>query len=212
MYLLPCILTLTLLTACSSSSVSTHKASASAVSNSKEEINYVVVEGLYSNYDYAFSVSVPQRVIGCREPAPLPNHGFGIDLTEKSCRWMERAKNDVYPKSYFNIDASYNSLEWKSLDDALNANIGYLKDSGATDVSIVQREPAQLSKLPAIHCVLRYNTSGESYVEEMVIAFRKEKDTEIVYTIDLVTPASRYDSDRTVLAEMQKTWSLQPLP
>lgn len=216
MYLLPCVLTLALLAACSPSSVPSQQANArtnaSPTINPQEETNYVAVEGLYSNDDYGFSVLVPEGLVGCREPAPLPNHGFGIDLTERSCRWVVNAKNDIYPKSYLDIDASYNGLEWESADDAIKFHISSLKDTGAENISLKSRTSTRLSKLAAVRFVIQYVVSGEAKVEEVVIAFRQEKNADIIYTIDLTTPANHCSEDGKVLADIQRAWSLYPLP
>ena len=219
MYSLLCTLIVTLLGACSSGSILSDNFNAPAkteISNQTSTRNrndYTKAEGLYSNYDYAFSVSVPQGLVGCRDSPPLPNHGFGISLIEKSCDWMNRTKDDIYPKAYIYIDASYNSLEWKSFDEAIESNISYLKNrEGISNVKLVQRIPTRLSRLPASLSTIHYKSFGEEMVEDILFAFRNEKSTVIVYTICLTVPATQYDEQRKFLVKMQKTWRLQQIP
>lgn len=54
--------------------------------------------------------------------------------------------------------------------------------------------------------------SGQTMVKDEILAFRKKDDEEVVYTIELVTPARRYEEDQKIVAAMQKTWRWQPLP
>jgi hypothetical protein len=209
MQLLSGLLALSLLASCTSIQTQ-HQGN--ALVSPKENLSYIAVQGLYSNHDYAYAVSIPQSFIGCRDQAPSPNHGFGIDLTDKSCQWMKQARSGVYPKSYLYVDASYNGLEWEAPADAVQARVSYLKGKGITNILLESKKTTNLSNLSAASFIMRYNSSGESMTEEMVIAFRKEKDADIVYTLDLATPSERYSEDREVLTEIQKTWNLQPLP
>jgi len=163
----------------------------------------------YSNYDYAFSVQIPKGMIGFG--SCLTNHGFGIDLTNPASRlWTERTRDGVYPQSYLFVDASYNGLEWQSLDEAMKANLEYLKDDGVKDIELVSKITAHLAKLRAIRFVARYNKFGEAMVEDVVLALRRDGD--IVYSLELTTPASRYDIDKEIVTKMHQTWHLKPLP
>ena len=208
MHLLPIALILTLLIACRSNSISSYTGN---IAQSQGRDSYIAVSELYSNYDYAYSMSLPSKIVGCRESSPAPNHGIGIDLSEKSCRWMEHARNGIYPASYISIDASYNALEWRSPDEAAEAHLGYLKNNVAKSASIVQRMPTKLSNLPALRFVIHYDVSEVRKVEEFIVAFRKEKGTQIVYTLNLITSVSRYDEDEKVLGELRQNWKLLSL-
>jgi hypothetical protein len=160
----------------------------------------VPVTGRYSNYDYAFSVSVPNGITAFRNRAPFPNHGFGIDISKSQ-------------QSYLWIDASYNGLEWKSFDDAIKANLEFLRREGAAEVKLTEQSSTYLSRLRAVRFVAKYNLSGKPMAQESILAFRREKNKEeIVYSINLRTPTNRFERDRALVAEMQSTWRLQRQP
>jgi hypothetical protein len=166
-------------------------------------------EGRYSNYDYAYSVQIPKGMIGFG--SCVTNHGFGIDLMNPTSRvWTERGPEGIYPHSYLYVDASYNGTDWQSLDEAFRALVVNPKDEGITDVELVSRTPTNLSTLAAIRFVVRYTKSGQPMMRDLVLAFRGRDD--IMYTIDLTSPVSRYEEDKKVLAWMQRTWRLQPVP
>ena len=165
-------------------------------------------EGRYSNYDYAYSVQIPDGMIGFG--SCLTNHGFGINLADPTSRlWLEQAKSGIFPRSYLSVDASYNALFWQSLNQAAKSNLEYLKEDGAFNIELVNKTRIRLSSLPAIRLVLKYDESGETMVKVLVIAFRRQGD--IVYTLDLTTTALRYDKDNESLSRLQRTLVLQPL-
>jgi hypothetical protein len=185
------------------------KAGDTSVPESLDEGCDPAFEGRYSNYDYAFSVQIPKGMIGFGSCDT--NHGFGIDLSNPTSRlWTERTRDDIWPQSYLYVDASYNSAEWKSLDEAMTVKLEYLKDDGVKDIELVSKTSTHLAKLRSIRFVARYNKSGEAMVNDVVLAFRERGD--ILYTLDLTTPISRYDKDRGIITQMQQAWRLQPLP
>ncbi len=165
-------------------------------------------EGRYSNYDYAYSVQIPDGMIGFG--ACHTNHGFGINLMDPTSRlWLKQTEDGTFPRSYLSVDASYN-VDWQSLNQAAKSNMEYLKEDGASNIELVNKTRTRLSRLPAVRLVLKYNKSGEAVVKVLIIAFRKEGD--IVYTLDLTTTAFRYDRDNESLSRLQRTLALQPLP
>ena len=166
-------------------------------------------EGRYSNYDYAYSVQIPDGMIGFG--ACHTNHGFGINLMDPTSRlWLEQAKGGIFPRSYLSVDASYSAEYWQSLNQAANSELKYLREDGAFNIELVNKTRTRLSGLPAVRLVLKYDESGETMVKVLVIAFRKEGD--IVYTLHLTTTALRYDHDNETLSRLQQTLVLQPLP
>lgn len=170
--------------------------------NKAQDKNTRLLRGLYSNYDYAYSVLIPDGLNALIPAPPLPNHGFNITLFDK-------------PKSYLWVDASYNASEWKSYNDVVKAHTGYVKDNGGTNIRVVQQSPTQLSTLKAVHFVIQYedHVSNELVMRDVIFAFRREQGgDEINYEIVLIAPVSRYDEDKEVVIELQKTWRLGPLP
>jgi len=162
----------------------------------------VAVRGKYYNYGYAYSVIVPTGLTGVRSPAPLPNHGFGISLSNR-------------PKSYVWVDGSYNAIEWKTFDEAISSHIGFVKEDGGADVQLINKSLTILASLRAVRFIIQYKAkdSNETMVQEVVLAFRKNsRDANMTYEIGLVAPESRYEQDRKVLVQMQRTWKLRRLP
>jgi hypothetical protein len=83
------------------------------------------------------------------------------------------------------------------------------------EVSVVARAPAVLGGLKAVRFTLKPKTSAakDPEVREVLLAFRKAAgEVGIVYEIVLTTPSSRYDKDKQLLTDLQRTWRLQSLP
>jgi hypothetical protein len=173
-----------------------------AVAVAQSDRKEVIVRGEYYNYDYAYSVLVPKGLTGFRPPAPMPNTGFGIDLSK-------------HPKSYLWVNANYNALEWKTFDEAIEAHIGFIKEDRATKVRLIKKSPTSIGTLRAIRFVIRYKAkdTNESMMQEMVLAFRRNtRDADMTYVIGLIAPESRYGQDRKVLVHMQRSWKVRRLP
>lgn len=167
------------------------------------------VESRYENNTYGYSVELPRGMVGAGAPPPAPNHGFGIDLdSPHSTDWNTRPD---FPKSYLTVDGSYNSLEWKLLDDAVKSQLSFLREQG-TNVRVQSRGWTNLGGLRAARIVSTFEKGGEEMVSEEVVAFRREPGgaASVVYTIDLSTTLANYERDRPVLDELRRSWHLQP--
>ncbi len=164
---------------------------------SSQETTLIYEQGLYYNYDYAYSVRIPNGMIGYRSPSPMPNHGFGVTLSkeDEAKVWM---------------DASYNSFEWASFDDAIEANLSFLKDKDNSDIKLAHRVLTRLSGLRAVRFIVSYKRSEIQRIEDVILALRK--DGGIVYTLDLSTTPSRYFEDKKVINKLCKRFRLKPLP
>lgn len=176
----------------------------------KIETEDAVFEGRYENHVYGYSVQIPAGMRGAGATPPAPQHGFGIDLDNpRSTAWKDARD---FPKSYLYVDGSYNSVEWKRLEDAADAQVGYLREGGR-EVRVRGRKRTSLGGLPALRVVAQYEERGRRMVYDAVFAFRVEEDGEasVVYTLALITPLSRYERDRPVLEEMRAAWHLQPV-
>jgi len=159
----------------------------------------ILVKDRYSNYDYAYAVRIPKELTGSQSPAPFPNHGFAIQLSEDANATLA-------------VDASYNAALWESFDDAIEANKGYFKDEVGGEVSVVDRAPAVLGKLKAVRFTMK-SKSANAQVREVLLAFREAPgEVGIVYEIVLTTSTARYDADKHVMDDLQKTWRLKSLP
>jgi len=155
---------------------------------------------IYSNFNYAYSITIPKEYIGYRSGCPNPNHGFGIDL-------------DSFSQNYIYVDASYNALFWESFDDAINAYLQYLKnDKQITSVKLFQKKNIKLGGLPAVSFIIHYEKSGISMINETLLAFRKENSNiDIVYTLGLITTKSQYLDNKVILNKLQFSWKFHKL-
>lgn len=173
------------------------------------EQSAVFDKGSYENYAYGYSVRIPYGFVGMGSTPPAPQHGFGIDLDNpRSTAW---AHGDEFPKSYIYVDGSYNSLEWKRLDEVVNAHLGYLRED--MDVRVQSRTQTRLGSLRAARLVAHYAEDGVEMVSDQVFAFRVDEDgaASVVYTLGLTTPRAKYERDRPVLEELARGWRLQPI-
>jgi hypothetical protein len=167
-------------------------------------------ETTYFNYDYAYSVAVPRGMIAYG--ACHTNHGFGIDLMNPtSNEWMKERGN---PKAFLGVDANYNAGDLKSFDEAITQSMQFTNQERVTDIALVSVIRTHLARLPAVRFVIHYNQSGAAMIEDRVIAFRKEsgKQIDILYSIELKTPQSRYARDKEVVSQIQSSWRLHRLP
>jgi hypothetical protein len=183
--------------------------SVSRDSGVRDEIPYidaasqVADKKLYSNYEYAYKVRIPSGLVALSSPPPLPQHGFGIIMSQS-------------PKAYLWVDGSYNALMLKSLDADLDQEIQWLEEEGATDIDVIRREKTYLDKLSAVRLTVKYRSPAaeENRVQDLVVAFRTNKfdETEIVYTIGLIASESRYTKDSANFERLVKGWRTTNFP
>ncbi|RPJ51066.1 MAG: hypothetical protein EHM23_34565 [Acidobacteria bacterium] len=161
----------------------------------------VEIRDSYSNFDYAYRVALPQGLVGFRDPAPAPNHGFGVTLKEGAYLW---------------VDASYNSPLWDSLDAAADARLESRWEEGFGGVKQIERNPTRLGSLKAVRLVLGYvDKTGTAMAEELILAMRAPKvkgEVKIIYTIGVRVPESHRDAVEGVLQQFVRGFQLQPLP
>ena len=169
------------------------------------------VEDRYSNFDYAYSVLVPKGMMGAMSPAPNPNHGFGIDLMHPTSTSWTLEKG--CPEAYVWVDASYDSAEYGSPSVVIKNSLEWLQEKHSR-VRLVSRSPTRLGSLRAVRFVIAYEESGSSMIEDQIVAFRSQlgEVSDIVYTIELRTPVSRYSEDKRAVLQMQRSWLVDPLP
>lgn len=168
----------------------------------QDNSDYLAVKGRYSNYDYGYSVRIPKGLTALQSRPPFPNHGFVIELSK-------------HPKAEIDVSASYDAAEWNSFDAAVDAHLGYFKSTVGRDVSVVARAPTLLGGLKAVRFTMKPKAAAanDPEVREVLLAFRKAAgEVGIVYEIILTTPRSRYDKDKRLVADVQRSWRLAVLP
>lgn len=170
--------------------------------------DYLIVEGRYTNFDYAYSVLVPKGMMAAmNSKPPNPNHGFGIDLMHPtSTAW-------TIPKVSLWADAGYDSAEYRSPKAVIKNNLEWLRQKH-NQVRLLSRSPARLGSLRAVRFIIAYEESGEAMIEDQVVGFRSQlgEESDIIYTIHLTTTGSRYNQDKQLVLEMQRSWIIDPLP
>lgn len=170
-----------------------------------EDGAFAVFEGLYENDTYGYSVEIPAGMLGLGAPPPAPQHGFGIDLeTPHSISWVRGAG---FPKSYLYADGSYNTLEWARPEQAVEAQLGFLREKGE-NVRLLSGTATSLDGLRAVRAVAQYEEQGVLMVSDETVAFGEGGSP--VYTLSLSTPLTKYTRDRQTLDAMLKSWRLQP--
>jgi hypothetical protein len=174
------------------------------------EAEEALFKGRYENYVYGYSVYIPDGMVGAGSTPPAPQHGFGINL-DNPCSTAWKGARD-FPKSYLYVDGSYNSLEWRWLDDAVAFHLNFLREK-AENIRVQSRTLTRLGGLHAVRVVALYEEGGEEMVSDEVVAFMHKANGEasVIYTLDLSTPLSKYERDRPALEVLQKSWCLQPV-
>jgi hypothetical protein len=147
--------------------------------------------GTYRNYPYGYRVRIPRGLAAYGTPAPAPSHGAGIILS-----WE--------PRSYLFVDGTYNVLDFASLADAADQAEGFVREDALKVLNVVRRR-ARLGRYPALRITMRHTCgSGDVFVTDKFILLKRD----IVYTVTLIAPESRYRSDRTVLEAMAQSFEL----
>ncbi len=157
--------------------------------------------GKYVNFEYGYSLAIPRGLIGVSPPAPWPQHGVDIRLTQDN-------------RAHIFVNADFSASDYPSLDAALDSDLEEVRKN-RTNVTIVNRGPQNLGSLKAIGVVLKYKdkTSDETIVEESLTAIRRKRRPEeaILYTIRLKTPEVRYRDDLESFLRVVRSWRLRPL-
>jgi hypothetical protein len=174
---------------------------ANGIASASDVKGEIEVKGVYSNIDYAYSVKVPEGVIGFQAPPPSPNHGFGFPVEKTGNLW---------------VDASYDSLYWETPEVAAEASIGYLNEEAESGVQEIERVTMRLGSLPALRLVIKYtDKSGTEIAEILIRAIRKSKykdNVGIVYTIGARVPAFQLEGVGPVIDKIIESFQLLPEP
>jgi hypothetical protein len=113
------------------------------------------------------------------------------------------------------VTGDYNSSESLSPSDELVRRIDPLLKDGA-EISVLKRNPFVLGGLRAERLTISFkylNTSKltEPTVKDAVVGFRRvEGFGEIIYTVGLITPTSRYKEDKNIFESILNSWVTLP--
>lgn len=173
-------------------------------------IHWETVSDQYTHPTYGYTVALPQGIDALTSLPPSPQHGFLIDLGEE----MSRPSNASAGRSWLElevglwVEGSYNATFHDSVEEAANASLRYLKTEHPDDPIILTWEHTTLNGLPAIHsCVqFRSSKSGETLITDETVALRDYDATGIIYTVTLISHASRYGADLAVVKRILEGW------
>lgn len=158
--------------------------------------------GLFSNAEYGYAVTIPKGLIGVSPPSPYPQHGFRIPLLDQ-------------PEAQIWVDGSYNAAMYTSLSEAAETDFTHLRDD-SDEVEVSVRESMKLQNVDALRVIAKYKNkfAGVRMIQDLVIAIRRNAvpdGPDVIYTIRLRTPESRYFADKDILNSLISTWRLTPL-
>jgi hypothetical protein len=160
---------------------------------------YADVPRNYENNQYGYTVIIPEGFRGYKPRPPAPVHGFFIPLTED-------------PSSKIDVDASYNTLEYKSGREAAVGETAWFFERCGADWRTVSG-PMVLGPLPAIHTEITCKAQGSSdnLVLENVVAIRQATPDYIlavVYSVNLISAEKRLPQDRRVYEQILRSFQL----
>ncbi len=163
----------------------------------------IEVRGEYRNpAGYAYRATLPPGLVGYRDPAPAPAHGFVVELGGN-------------PDDRLSVAGEYNAAEYPSAQVVADRTLAWVREK-ADSVQVPAFRPAVLAGLPAVELVVRYAgraTSAER-VCRSIATIRRIKPTDtmgIIYEITLDTTAQRLGKDAAIYSSVVKSFRLDPL-
>ena len=145
---------------------------------------------------------MPDGLVGYRESAPAPAHGFVIDL-------------DASAEAEISVDGVYNAAEYPHAWDVAQRTVGWIK-SKANSIDEPRCHDVVLAGLPAVELIVRYTDKKTSAVRtcRSVAAIRRIKPTDtmgVIYEIILDTSAERFARDAVIYEALITSFRLDPM-
>jgi hypothetical protein len=147
----------------------------------------------YVNYAWGYRVRLPRNITAYGEPPPQPAHGVGIILS-----WE--------PRPYLYIDGSGNAMLFADTATAADSDEEITRKE-STGVRNVVRNRVRLGKHGALRVRITHDCGSATFVTDEIILLRRN----IVYTVSLTSPTSRYKTDKRVLDAIARSFKLTPL-
>jgi hypothetical protein len=157
--------------------------------------------GNYFNPTFGYSVVIPSGHSGFSQKPPLPQHGFRITLSAR-------------PEAYIWVDGSYNTLEYRSLEEKTKFDLDLLRREESKG-EVLEQRTIRLQNLDALLVKVRYKSreTGEQMIQVIVSAVRdRPGDTGIVYELRLETPEARFNEYSSIFQKVVESWSSKRLP
>ena len=155
--------------------------------------------GEYVNSRFGYRVVIPDGLKGKGSPRPQQQHGFVINLSDKD-------------QAILSVDASYNALLWRSLDEAYNTLYSYIREDSKS-LDIEKKEKLFLDMHPALWFTIQYvdKKSGAARVTSQIISMRDcpgEDASQVLYTIEMNTLESRFEKDSMLMKQIFRSWKM----
>jgi hypothetical protein len=136
--------------------------------------------GRFAYCDYGFYVLLPEKFVGHGNISPNPIHGFLVGLSDRPTTSPVR----IADERFVWVNAEYDSLELKSLEDAADSLINHTKELLARDKILLNGKPTTRFKI-------EYGGPKGKMIEEEVVALRSG----ILYEIALRTTPTNFEVD-----------------
>lgn len=152
----------------------------------------------YTNVDYGYSVLIPEHLRIRRSDPLAPNHGFGIDLSDK-------------PPSYLWVDGTFYSEDF-TVSEVPQVTIRGLQYRGAANIKLRNKVRIRLGGLSAMLFIIDYELKQKPMVSETIWALRPAKKDSIAihYSIVLECARERFDQDSHIAEKLRQGWHLLP--
>lgn len=150
--------------------------------------------GRYVNLAYKYSVRIPKSLTAYDGRDEPRHNGFALGLGKA-------------PQSVIFVLGDPNSLEYNSPREAATQELEFLRQQGKKIESEKITE-SQLGTLNAVILEVIYSCprSADRHIRSSIIALSPDK--RFLYTLELYSPANRYESDRIVLDQIIKSWKM----
>jgi hypothetical protein len=148
--------------------------------------------GRYVNWAYEYTVRIPKGLTAYDGRYEARHSGFALPLGKEL-------------QSAIFVSGDPNSLEYNTPRDAAKKDVEYLQQQGKK-IDSESITDSHLGALDAALIVVTYTCPGASdrHIESSLFALSPDK--RFLYTLELYSPADRYESDRAVLDEIIKSW------
>jgi hypothetical protein len=150
--------------------------------------------GQYVNRAYEYSVVIPKGIIAYDGRNETNHSGFGLALGERS-------------QSFIFVRGEHNSLEYDTPREAATQAVEWMRQGGK-EVESVTISESHLGELNSALLVVSYTCRGslKHYKRSSLMALGPDK--RFLYTLEIYGPADQYESDRTVLDKIIKSWKV----
>lgn len=161
--------------------------------------------GEYKNCGKGWGVHLSPFVTAHSSFPPAPNHGFLISARTPGTIAEVTADDERVAGVYDSNDA----IEYGSARAYAESLI---KD--AAQVTVLEKRPATLRRLPAVYIHYRSKREQSSFEEEALVTYRSGgKDTSsIFYVVWLRTAPQHHSHDRRLFLQIQNGFYLLPIP